>query len=236
MSYILEALKKAEKEGQLKKVPTIMSAQEAPIKANKKSSLFKPILAISIMILVLFLSWLILNETQKVDISKPNPEGIKSLVQPDKEAIRKTEQIIQSTNIDSSKENISNRITPVRESDREVINTSVNIHKGDETTSKISINNQADESKSDIKEISDKQRVFDIKELPQEIQERLPRFIMSVHIYYPENSLRLVKINGQTMKEGDELMGGIRLLEITKNGAILNYQNYKFHIAMNDLN
>jgi hypothetical protein len=43
----------------------------------------------------------------------------------------------------------------------------------------------------------------------------------------------MVKINGQAMREGQDLIAGLKLEEITQNGVIFSYQNYRFRIGLN---
>jgi hypothetical protein len=42
----------------------------------------------------------------------------------------------------------------------------------------------------------------------------------------------MVKINGQMLREGQDLTDGLELKEITHDGVILSYQNYRFHVGL----
>jgi len=63
-----------------------------------------------------------------------------------------------------------------------------------------------------------------------DVQARLANIRFSSHIYAQDQALRMVVIDGQRMKEGDQLSGGIRLLNITEAGVVFSYQGNRFPI------
>jgi general secretion pathway protein B len=65
---------------------------------------------------------------------------------------------------------------------------------------------------------------------PFDVQSRLANIRFSSHIYAQDQALRMVVIDGQRMKEGDQLSGGIRLLNITEAGVVFTYQGDRFPI------
>ena len=65
---------------------------------------------------------------------------------------------------------------------------------------------------------------------PFDIRARLANIRFSSHIYAQDQALRMVVIDGQRMKEGDQLSGGIRLLNITEAGVVFTYQGDRFPI------
>lgn len=69
-----------------------------------------------------------------------------------------------------------------------------------------------------------------IRELPAHIQQQLPPFTMSVHGYAGDNN-SLIRLNNKIMREGSILEGRYRLEEITPDGAIFSYQGYRFNIS-----
>jgi len=74
-------------------------------------------------------------------------------------------------------------------------------------------------------------RVYHLNELPLPIRQTLPEFLVSVFLYSDDPASRLVRINGQMMKEGQYLAPGVKLEEIVPAGVIFNYQNYRFLIG-----
>jgi general secretion pathway protein B len=75
-------------------------------------------------------------------------------------------------------------------------------------------------------------RIYSISELPDEIRQGLPALSISTHIYAPEKSERLAAINGHIGREGQEILPGIALESITSAGVVLRYQGYKFIVAL----
>lgn len=69
-----------------------------------------------------------------------------------------------------------------------------------------------------------------IRELPAHIQQQLPSFTMSVHGYAGDNN-SLIRLNNKIMRQGSTLDGRYRLEEITPDGAIFSYQGYWFKIS-----
>ncbi len=71
-------------------------------------------------------------------------------------------------------------------------------------------------------------KVPDFSELPASARKDLPEIKITSHLYKKES--RLVSINGRIMSEGYNMDNGLYLEEITPDGVILTYRNYRFHI------
>ncbi|WP_417615050.1 general secretion pathway protein GspB [Oceanisphaera sp.] len=71
--------------------------------------------------------------------------------------------------------------------------------------------------------------VPDLRELPASIRAKLPTLMLSVHIYSATASNRMASINGQMLREGQQL-GALRLESITPRGVILNIEGQEFHL------
>lgn len=80
--------------------------------------------------------------------------------------------------------------------------------------------------------IAPEQKVFNLKDLPLSIQQSLPAFSISVSVYSDDPDSRMIKINGQRLQEGQYLTAGLRLEEITRDGAIFSYQKYRFRVGI----
>ncbi len=52
-----------------------------------------------------------------------------------------------------------------------------------------------------------------------------------MHYYTAEASRRIAFINGEKLREGDELAPGFRLDAITPNAIVLSYKNTQFQVA-----
>nr|WP_275588094.1 general secretion pathway protein GspB [Oceanisphaera litoralis] len=71
--------------------------------------------------------------------------------------------------------------------------------------------------------------VPDLRELPASIRAKLPALTLSVHIYSKTAGSRMASINGQMLREGQQL-GALRLQSITPRGVILSFDGQEFHL------
>jgi general secretion pathway protein B len=65
-------------------------------------------------------------------------------------------------------------------------------------------------------------------QIPQALRDGLPEFRINVLVYAQEPKDRFLFINGQRLVEKEELMAGVVLDEIRRDGAIFRYRNYRF--------
>jgi len=76
-------------------------------------------------------------------------------------------------------------------------------------------------------------RVVSLAELPSSVRSSLPPFRVSGHAFSPEPGSRVARINEQVLQEGQSLAPGLRLEEITPGGLVLGYQGYRFQVDIN---
>lgn len=74
--------------------------------------------------------------------------------------------------------------------------------------------------------------VPEIHQLPTLIQEQIPDLTFASHIYASNPRLRMVSINGRSMREGDGLSPDLILQQITEEGVILQFGDYLFRIRI----
>ncbi|MEJ2698154.1 MAG: general secretion pathway protein GspB [Desulfuromonadales bacterium] len=73
-------------------------------------------------------------------------------------------------------------------------------------------------------------RVYELNELPEEIRQGVPVLTLSLHFYTPRAEARMVRINGRNLREGDAVSGGVRVDEITPEGVIFKLQGLRFEV------
>ncbi len=71
-----------------------------------------------------------------------------------------------------------------------------------------------------------------IASLPANIQRDLPELVFSSHIYASDADLRMVNINGTSLREGDIVADDVRLVEITEEGVVLAFRDYEFEVSV----
>lgn len=72
-----------------------------------------------------------------------------------------------------------------------------------------------------------------MSELPPSIRDELPKIRITVHAYSSKRASRLVGYDNRILREGDYLVPGLRLEEITQDGMILSYKGYRFSRGAN---
>lgn len=71
-------------------------------------------------------------------------------------------------------------------------------------------------------------KTVDINDLPGHVMRRLPEIQITTHIFASDADLRMVNINGVSRKEGDLVTSSLRLVEITENGVVMNFEGYTY--------
>ena len=75
-------------------------------------------------------------------------------------------------------------------------------------------------------------RLVSLDELPSSVRKSLPEFKVSGHAYSPDPGSRVARINDQIVQEGQSLAPGLKVEEITPGGIVLGYQGYRFQIGI----
>jgi general secretion pathway protein B len=72
------------------------------------------------------------------------------------------------------------------------------------------------------------QTVNSMAELPLSVQQELPAMAISVHAYSGNPRNRLVGINNRILREGEYVVPGLKLEQVTPDGMIFGYKGYSF--------
>jgi general secretion pathway protein B len=84
------------------------------------------------------------------------------------------------------------------------------------------------EKSADIAEVAPEQEAIRFDELPVQIQREFPEMTVQLHSYSSKPDERLVYINSTRMREGESVMPGLMLEQITPDGMIFSYRGYRF--------
>ena len=74
-------------------------------------------------------------------------------------------------------------------------------------------------------------RVYALSELPDEIRRELPTLAVGGAMYSQNPANRMLIVNGQTFREGDKLAPGLALEQIRLKSAVLEYKGYRYGIT-----
>jgi general secretion pathway protein B len=261
MSYILDALRKSEKERQQGTVPDFMTVQDVLVEEPKKRLLLPYILIASLLINSALLLWWFVpwqskksgqmnsNSTagqqpeseevallskdatrtfgSKARINRDTPMAGSEIIALKKESkpqttINQLRQVSVATDLE---EKVSNSISAInKESLREITPVVSQQPRA--------IHQFSSEPKGTEKSVAHKEsNVYNMEDLPLSIQQNLPPITISVSLYSDEPASRMARINGSMIREGEYLTAGLKLEEITPDGVIFRYQNYRFRIG-----
>jgi len=65
-------------------------------------------------------------------------------------------------------------------------------------------------------------------ELPPSIRQEIPELAISLHAYSAQPKERIAMINGQMLREGEDIAPGLTLAEVTPDGVVIAYRGYRF--------
>jgi general secretion pathway protein B len=69
-----------------------------------------------------------------------------------------------------------------------------------------------------------------LQQMPQEMQRAIPPMAVTIHVYSPQESQRILFINNREYHQGSLIEGGIRVEAIVPDGVILSYQGERFKL------
>ncbi|GAB3257509.1 general secretion pathway protein GspB [Chitinimonas naiadis] len=76
--------------------------------------------------------------------------------------------------------------------------------------------------------VSASEETMALESLPPAIRQGIPAMTVLVHSYSSQRKDRMVIVNNKPLHEGDSLVAGLRLEEITSEGMIYSYKGYRF--------
>jgi general secretion pathway protein B len=74
-------------------------------------------------------------------------------------------------------------------------------------------------------------RVFTVAELPDEVRRELPTLAIGGAMYSENPANRMLIINGQTFHERDKLAPGLMLVQIKLKSAVLEFKGFRYGIS-----
>lgn len=272
MSYILDALKKAEKERKRGTVPNLSTDQDHPIQKPKKRSLLFYILIVALLVnAVVFFFWLSPWKSKETTIIAKTPAVVTSDIHEKASSTESSDIQSQSgtESIHPQKTAPSAIHSDKKEAQHELRSTIPSQKSAETQQQKQTVPTPA----TNIEEVSDNSssvvqpqdyaappspafsppsteptnsnkhapsphppperfRLYDLKSLPASVKEDLPDINISVFVYSDDPSSRVVKINGQTVREGQELTDGLKVEKIVPEGIIFIYEDYRFRVGI----
>jgi len=264
MSYILDALKKSEKERQRGTAPDLLTVQETVLQEKKNRRVWPYIIFAALILSMGFVGfwmipWQSKNEkadTRTVALQKSGPKTAESL-QPEvsqtitTQAEIKKQEVTPLTNTTLEK-SLKTPLALTKKEEKPVVQKAIVQGKIQEQpavkkaaqpvqTSQQALKPEIPASASstvspDVKPVQNDPapvpgKIYHSGDLPASVRQNLPAVTMSIFMYSEDPASRMVRINGQTLREGQYISEGLKVEEIKPDGVILNYKNYLLHIG-----
>ena len=231
MSYILEALKKADQEHELGAVPDLATPHEA--ERSQTRSYRWPWIIVTLLSVNAVLVFMLLKDEDPEDVQVPvtaqfplEQQAAPINDQPAQPAQQTSEALISEA---PTPEKPMPPINEPKLSGGEVVVLSEPAYMQD---SKASI---LPEEESGIRidvmtTANENSQLQNWYELPQEIRNELDLPRPDIHVYSEEPQERYILVNLEKFREGEKLASGLVLEEILPDGMVMSYQGERFRV------
>jgi general secretion pathway protein B len=252
MSYILDALKKAESERQLGSVPSVYG-QPLPIaKSDEPISLWRrPWSWIAAGFLVaagIAWTWTLTSQKEaphampavaQQEISQPPvPTAVAQAPLVEREATQAiSTPAMEKETIDNAR-TVKNVPTPVRDEKPATLKKPVVIAAKTppeksgtklEPAQRSATQDKAPNAATTPPQTVDTEVAL-LRDLPEHIRSGLPSISVGGYIYSPNPAARSMLLNNRLVREGDQLASGLTLERMMPKEAVLNYQGQRFRL------
>jgi general secretion pathway protein B len=235
MSYILDALKKADQERRRGKNPDFLDPHGRPPQEPKKRTwLYVPL--IIFVAAAGSLGWYFGHDNADMNEVRLKPAPVQIVTE--KHAVQQPETqpaLAHQLQKPSAEQPAAEPLKQTPPKAEIVTDTKIPLKPSKPLKSlkeKPVASAKAEESVAAPEPKANPKKIYSINELPDSVKQGLPAFNITTHIYSPEPSERLASINGHIGREGKELMPGVVLDSVLPDGAILKYQGYRFRVAL----
>jgi general secretion pathway protein B len=224
MSYILDALKKSDQQRQRGATPTLQAAQLTVAAPRRPLLISYGLLAVVLLVTGVMIGWLRpwQAERQPPAPAFPGTEAV---------AAKPPSPITQQATAPSTTPP-SGRTTqgyPAREPTpaAQAVPTSADA-KTSAPVNSGTPGAAAPVADDSARPAAPQQKALRFDELPVQIQREIPAMTVQLHAYSSLPSERIVYINSTKLQEGDYLIPGLMLEQITPDGMIFSYKGYRF--------
>jgi len=250
MSYILDALKKSERERKHGAVPNILTVQESMQQTRSRRTLWPVIIVTALFLNIALLMWWFAPwkaDRQRTEAvvspADTQPHGIVRLEttpasQREEPSPTRSQTEIMHTDGPKAPASHSGKglITlPASRADR-LPETQPEMglpDKESDMAKKTEVKGNVQPSEQPAVALPPAEnRIYRLKELPEPLRKTIPDLKITAFLYAAMPSSRMVQINGLMLREGEDLSPGLKLEEITPDGVIMNCRTYRFSVGV----
>jgi len=237
MSFILNALKKSEKERQLYENPHLHVVHGCPpsFKRNTAPNHRKTNIMIFAVMLVTVTGAGVYTFRSRIpvvdlvhvpELTIVGTEPSIRLFENEKKPVQSSSQNLEPQ-VERNAQMTGRNVTPLSKSSRMPVvlhNLTVKRNSSGHT---IAINNEISFVRSRLKN-QDKTVLPEFEDLPGSLQAVIPELHCAGHTYSTEPGKRMIIINNSILREGEKIDENLRLVEITWDGLILEFNGERF--------
>lgn len=238
MSYILDALKKSEQERGQGNIPDVQTVHSSSLSyRNDKKAYWPYILIIAVILNLLAITYFIINKEKNVD-TKVAAQDNTSTAQTTTENNTAAKDTVPPTPTTSVVDDNKSKAIAEPQADTAVTADDKNIVPASPPVKATSNNTQAvvkapvTNTRPETTVKSSGTEIVDFHDLSESTKQQLPAIIISAHVYSSNPLQRSVVINNNFTEEGEYVLDGLILHEITSDGVVFNYQGTLFNYAV----
>lgn len=224
MSYILDALRKADQQRRRGAAPTLLTLQPSAVARKRPAYLKYGMLAVVLIGAGIVIGWLRPWQTGRAVPAKPETVAVRPIESKPIDAKPLESKPGQSASVQSEMPTQPNQESSAPAKPRT---------DGLPSEANAPVPGRAatpPEQRVDIAAADAAgETVVAMEKLPSLILQELPKMTILVHAYSDTPAKRLVGIGSRILREGDNVAPGLQLEEITPDGMIFSYKGYRFH-------
>jgi general secretion pathway protein B len=220
MSYILEALKKSDQQRQRGATPTLQVAQVTVAAPKRPMFIYYGLLAAVLLGAGIMIGWLRPWQPEQPP-SETEPIAAPAPLTAPLEMLSKTAQEFPAPNLTRARQPAP--VVGAMKPNNPALDS-----YGTPSAAAPIPDKTMPEKPASLAGVASEQKAIPLNELPLQIQQEIPAMTVQLHAYSNVPSERLVSINSIRLREGESLMLGLRLEQITPEGMIFSYKGYRF--------
>lgn len=238
MSYILDALKKSEQERGHGNIPNVQTVHTSSLSYKKTKAVWPYVLTVAVLLNLAAILYFFIHDDRRNDIAAQHndTEEIATTIAGEATGKATTPEQAAAVMVNSSTQtSFANEHAPVSSTQKtdslplgttSLGSTSLAPADSPAPASSIAVSQRDDRPHSSHAE------TVEYQELPESVRQQLPSIVVSAHVYSTNPLQRSIVINNNFLEEGEYVMDGLVLEEITPDGAILLYQGFRFHYGV----
>ena len=224
MSYILDALKKSEQERGHGNIPDVQTVHSSSLNYRSDKRAYWPYILITAVILnlVAIIYFISNKESPAVTEATKQEADVTTVKKIESNITLEKPDILDSSTAESSDDEKKSATIEATDDEAEPVVKAIQIADKKESI----------DTDTDRKTISSSADIIEFYDLPESIKQGIPAIAISGHVYSSNPAQRSIVINNRFMEEGEYVLDGLILYEITPEGAIFNYQGTVFNYGV----